>query len=300
MMKSSLLLWVSLFSATAAMAAPHGILYTKQQMELNRILKGTSSLAAPKLQYYGGPIISHVKAHVVFWGTGVDATTVSKIGDFMTSTVNSTYMDWLKEYNTNLPAVDHRPGTNQTIGRGSAGGIFVITPGHTGHSLQDADVRAEIEAQVAAGVLPKPTDDSIFMIYFPPGISITIEGQSSCSAFCAYHEGFKSTSLGNTFYGVMPDLGGMCSFGCGFADSRFDSLTAISSHELIEAVTDPFPTPGDKPAFPQAWNTTDGQEIGDLCASTSSRLTTQGLTYTLQGEFDNTANACQTGTYQSP
>ena len=87
----------------------------------------------------------------------------------------------------------------------------------------------------------------------------------------AIHEGFTSKTLGNIFYGVMPDLGGACSFGCGFHMNQFDSASIISAHEMIEAVTDPFPTPGSNPAYPQAWNTTDGSEIGDVCAFTENR-----------------------------
>src|SRR5206468_4133529 len=91
---------------------------------------------------------------------------------------------------------------------------------------------------------------------------------------CAYHEGFNSKSGAPIFYGVMPVCGG---FGCGFGNA-FDNLTIVSSHEALEAITDPFPTPGDKPAYPQAWNTTDGQEIADLCQSVSGTVTGHGLT----------------------
>ena len=41
-------------------------------------------------------------------------------------------------------------------------------------------------------------------------------------------------------------------------------------------------------------------EIGDLCADNNTQLTTQGLTYTLQQEFDNVAGACTPGPFQSP
>jgi hypothetical protein len=166
--------------------------------------------------------------------------------------------------------------------------------------LDDKDIQAELDAQIDAGKLAKADGDTLYMIYFPPGISITIEGSASCQAFCAYHEGFKSQKYGNVFYGVMPDLGGACSFGCGGAGTRFDTLTSVSSHELIEAVTDPFPTPGNSPAYPQAWNTTDGNEVGDLCAGNDTTLSTQGLTYNLQQEFDNATHACAPGPYHSP
>jgi hypothetical protein len=287
--------------SAAAQAAPHGIYRIKQDRQLFQALGLTGNKAAEKkLYYYGGPVISHAKVYAVMWGAEVDATTQKQIRGFLENVVNSTYMDWLTEYATSIKAVDGRAGTNQGIGRGSFAGQVVIHPAHTSTNLDDKDIQAELDAQIDAGNLPKPDGDTLYMTYFPPGVSITIEGQGSCSSFCAYHEGFVSKKFGNVFYGVMPDLGGMCSFGCGFQASSFDSLTDVSSHELIEAVTDPFPTPADKPAYPQAWNTTDGNEIGDLCASTSTQLSTQGLTYVVQKEFDNSILGCAAGPYHSP
>jgi len=295
---------VALFALTStAFAAPHGIYRAHQDLELESILRATAKPAsdAPgSVKYYGGPVISHAKVYVVIWGSSVDATIQKQIGDYFKSVTDSTYFDWMTQYNTNVKAVDGRDGTGQTIGRGTFAGLYVIKPSHTGTKIDDKDIQAELESQIAAGKLPKNDSDSLYMNYFPPGVTITIEGMTSCQEFCAYHEGFTSQTQGNIFYGVMPDLGGMCLFGCGFYPNRFDAVTVVSSHELIEAVTDPFPTPADKPAFPQAWNTTDGSEIGDLCAFSNVTLTTKGLTYTIQGEYDNVAGACTKGPYQSP
>ena len=74
-------------------------------------------------------------------------------------------------------------------------------------------------------------------------------------------------------------------------------MTEVTSHELIEAITDPFPTPGATPAYPQAWNTTDGNEIGDLCAGNDTQLSTAAGNFVLQQEFDNSINGCAKGPY---
>jgi hypothetical protein len=270
--------------STAASAAPHGILWAKG--------KGPAVTATGGLQYYGGPVISHPKVYAIFWGDNVDAETQSKIGPFMENMLDSTYMDWLNEYKTNVTAVDGRHGTDQTLNRGTYAGGIKIAPINTSKSLADADIQHELEAQIAAGKLPAASDDSLYMIYFPSGISISIEGQRSCSAFCAYHEGFKSAKTGaSIYYGIMP----VCGFGCGVAGSTFDSLTVVSSHEAIEAITDPFPTPGDKPAYPQAWNDAGGQEIGDLCAQGNATVTGHGITSAVQWEYDNSIQGCNQG-----
>jgi hypothetical protein len=273
--------------AVSASAAPHGMFYAKGARP--KIMRAQ---AGGGLQYYGGPVISHPKVYAVFWGGNVDSETQSKVGPFFSNILDSTYMDWLTEYNTTLTAVDGRKGTDQTLNRGTYAGALTITPINTSRSLSDADVQHELDAQIAAGKLPAATDDSLYMIYFPSGISISIDNSRSCSSFCAYHEGFKSAKSGaNVYYGVMP----VCGFGCDVAGSTFDSLSVVSSHECFEAITDPFPTPGDKPAYPQAWNDAGGQEIGDLCAQGNSTVTGHGLTSAVQWEYDNSIGGCNQG-----
>ncbi|MBI3551432.1 MAG: hypothetical protein HY077_02840 [Elusimicrobia bacterium] len=270
--------------ASSAQAAPHGILWARGKGPANPKASGN-------LLYYGGPVISKARVTAVFWGPSVPSETQEKIGPFFSNILDSAYMDWLSEYDTNGTAVDGRAGTHQHIGRGSYAGSATIAPNNASTDLMDADVQAELESQIAAGKLPPSDDNTLYMVYFPAGINITIEGQRSCSAFCAYHEGFKTKSGKSIFYGIMPVCGG---FGCGFGGA-FDNMSIVSSHEAIEAITDPFPTPGDKPAYPQAWNTSDGQEIADLCQSVSGTVTGHGLTSKVSGEWDNASGSCLTG-----
>lgn len=303
-MRSQILVWAifaSMNFISLVQAAPHGMYLTQEARNLKRIPNTPRIADAPKkLLYFGGPVISHAKIYTVFWGSNVNPTTQKQIGGFLSAAINSTYMDWLGQYNTQIKAVDGREGTHQTIGRGTYLGEILINPSFTGKTLDDSEIQAELDHQIETGGLPKPDDNTLFMIYFPPGLNIKIDGAMSCSGFCAYHEGFVSKRFGNVFYGVMPDQSGYCSFSCGGGTHPFDGLTSVSSHEMMEAITDPFPTPGDKPAYPQAWNTSDGNEIADICNGPTTALTTQGLTYRLSKEFDNTSGSCAAGPYHSP
>jgi hypothetical protein len=273
-------------AASLAAANPHGMIFVKGARS-TAVSPRPSSTGG--LRYYGGPVIPNAKVYAVFWGDGVSAETKSKIGPFFANILDSTYMDWLSEYDTNRTAVDGRRGTDQHIGRGSFGGAVTIHPANASRALSDADVQHELDAQIAAGRLPPNDGNSLYMVYFPSGVSISIEGQRSCSSFCAYHEGFKSPRDGSSiFYGIMP----VCGWGCG---GGFDGLSATSSHECLEAITDPFPTPGDQPAYPQAWNDAGGQEIADLCQDTSGTVTGHGVSSTVSGEWDNAAGGCSTG-----
>ncbi len=277
----------SLSLAAAASAAPHGILWARGAGPARVQRSGSGS----GLVYFGGPVISNVKVYAVFWGDQVSARTKSLVGPLYTNILDSTYMDWLKEYDTNRKAVDGRAGTDQHIGRGTFAGAFTIHPANRGSSLSDADVQAELDAQIAAGRLPPNDADTLYMTYFPSGVSISIGGQGSCSSFCAYHEGFNSPRSGKpVYYGVMPS----CGWGCG-------SQSEVSSHECIEAVTDPFPTPGDQPAYPQAWNDAGGQEIADLCDGTNGTVTGHGTASDVTALWDDSIGGCNQGPWrQSP
>jgi hypothetical protein len=259
--------------------------------------QASHAAAGTGLQYYGGPVISNPKVFVVLWGPNVDAPTAAGMGDFFTALTKSDMMDWMDQYNTTGKSLDGRDGTNQHIGKGSFAGVVTITPKVTSGTIDDKDIQAELQRQIDAGTLAKPDDNTLYMTYFPAGMTISIEGMQSCSQFCAYHGFNGSPQSAHFYYGVMPDLGGACAFGCGF-NEHMDNVTAISTHEFCEAVSDPYPTPGSTPAYPQAWNDNGGQEIGDLCAGNNNSMTTAGgKTYAVQAEYDNASQSCSTRTW---
>lgn len=242
--------------------------------------------AGNPLLYYGGPVISNVKVFTVFWNDRVSPQVKSGITDFYRAYVDSQHMDWLNEYATNVKAVDGRAGTGQTIGRGQVLGEKTIKPSVTSKKITDLQIQQELLRNIDAGVLPRPDQNTVYMTHFSKDIQISIEGMTSCFAFGGYHYAFKSEKYGDIFYGVMPE--------CSFNGGGFDSITFVSSHELIEAVTDPFPTPGSSPAYPQAWNAVDGNEIADICA-TQTVFKTPKADYTISMEWSNSRSRCYDG-----
>ena len=246
---------------------------------------------AGSMKYYGGSVFASAKVVSVIWGSNVNATTVAGIPGFSTALVNSTYVDQMSpQYDTFLKAVDGRKGTKQHIARGQFLGQVQITPHNTSLNLTNDDVWKEIRYQTKNGTLPAHDVDTLYMIYFPVNISITLDGLKSCVDFGAYH--FSSNDLemkkSNIYYSVEPDC-----------HSSFSSITFAASHEFVEAVTDNIPTPGSNPAFPQAWNTSDGYEIADLCGG-SGQLVGGGKSYTVTQYYLNTTGHCSTGNYTSP
>jgi hypothetical protein len=297
-----------LILAAVNAGANHGVYPTHFPWDSNRFASVIGSNIAPpggaKLLYYGGPVISHVKAYAVFWGDSVNHDTTQKIGAYFDSVSNSTYLDFLEQYATFGKAVDGRAGTGQHIGRGKYMGAITIHPAFSGAVIDDVQIQSELDSQIKAGVLPQPDADTLFMTYFPPGLTITVAGLQSCKELCAYHGMTGTPTTPHFYYGVMPDIGGSCSLGCGVAHTDFDSLTAISAHEFVEAITDPFPTPGSNPGYPQAWNDVQGAEIGDLCAMGGGNnvltSTSANLTFAVQSEWDNAAGQCTSQSWTSP
>jgi len=296
-------------TATSAQALP---IVPVQRLHIVPVRDPNSAAIAPAapagahLSYFGGPVISNVHVVQVLYGSGsynaqVAGTTSPTMGNFysdLTGT-NSGYVSLLTQYNT--PATG---GTNQTIGNGTFDGLFQIVPsaGNNGSTISDAQIQSELLAQVSAGHLPAPILDAagnvntLYIIFFPPGKTITQGGSSSCVAggFCAYH-GTTSTLFNghNVLYGVHPDMqSGLCSTGgCGNA-GVFGNYTSVTSHELTEAITDADVGIATTFAPPLAWYDMVNGEIGDICNGQQGSYVANGTTYTIQLEFSNAANNC--------
>jgi len=235
--------------------------------------KLAASSADPIFQYYGGPVISNAEIVVVLWGSNVDPTIASGMGGFYQTVLASQLMDLLSEYST----VGLSSGTSQAIGHGTVKGTYSITPtkANSGTSLADSMIQGELVYQIVQGNLPAPTFDAqnhlntIYMIYFPPGVVITGTNGTSCVDFCGYHSVTVNANLymnRSLYYGIFPDFGPNtgCYAGCGGAPSEFDKMTSVSTHELAETVTDAFGAYVQyKP--PGGWYSSTYKEIGDIC-----------------------------------
>ena len=282
--------------ATLALAAPvqaervgnYHVMPTPEYKALTG--RDGEAAAAGKMNYYGGSVFGNVKLLTVIWGGTVNPTTVAGIPDFSTALVNSTYVDQMSQYHTFRKAVGGGKGTKQLIKRGSYLGQVQITPANTGTDLQDADVQVELAHQISIGALPPQDKDTLYMVFFPLNVSITLDGIKSCRDFGAYHFAVNDTQPdpNNLFYAVEPD--------CGYS---FSTITYIASHEFAEAVTDNIPTPGSNPAFPQAWNDSAGYEIGDKCSG-SGTLVAGSKSWTVTQVYSNKKSGCSTGNYTSP
>lgn len=241
----------------------------------------------PTVAYQGGPVLT-APAIVAF--TFPTTSNVAALQAF-TSTITQTswFADVTKDYCI--------PDGGACISAGPAGvpvpltitpdAVYIDTFG-TGTATGGTDLEAFINQQIAAAVtastIPAPTDDSLYIFFFPSTTTIWIgavnTGQESCSAFGGYHNGMMYTD-GTTHirYAILPD--------CEPGSTRdLESVEVATSHEVVEATTDPDPTLGpltwylDVPENGSTlttnqerndpWTNLQFGEIGDNCESVSN------------------------------
>lgn len=240
----------------------------------------------------------------MLWGEGVDVETVARIPDFLVALTNDDWMDWLAEYDTDLPVEAGRlagqPGTGQVIGRGTFAGVRQVAPTARGPDLHEEDIGSELRRQIAGGHLPPPDADTVYALFFPPGISITTaSGARTCVELCGFHGTASAVTDAGLDYLILPDHrapdsvhGGGCNVGCGLLDP-FSNLSTITSHELAEAMTNPEvgrAPPGDAPL---AWYDEINGEIGDVCSGVSMLAAPDGGSFAAQQLYSRRGGVCQ-------
>lgn len=131
-------------------------------------------------------------------------------------------------------------------------------------TLSDDDLHVLLQSLFDAGKLPAPNGRRIYMIYPPAGTVVTSFGAAGCDAFQAYHSAVDVTATdagpaAKAIYAVTP----RCSDTSGL--SALDFTTWGSSHEAMEAASDPIAA---QPAWridTQSLATPELGENADLC-----------------------------------
>ncbi len=176
------------------------------------------------------------------------------------------------------------------VGKMAAGAPIHLTA-HPPLLIDDSGVQSWLRARFD-GTHPEwgtPDESSIYTVYYPTGTAVTLQGYLSCVTFGGYH---SEVQVGNKTipYAVMP----RCPSFLGL--HGFDVVTVASSHELIEAVTDP--RPYSKPAYEYpdddhvVWGYYTGGESGDMCTFNDGVFYKPlGFDFTVQRSWSNVAAA---------
>ena len=272
-------------------------------------LMGALAADPGPLLYHGGPIMQTATIYPIFWipptlqtggATGVSAkypsVQIKMLNDYVGHTLGSNDT----QYNQTSP-------TAYFLNKGGIGGFYVDSTAYPasgctdtatpGACLSDAQIQAEISNVMTikgwTGGIGK-----IFMLF-------TSSGEGSCASatstqcaytfYCAYHSVFGTVAnpiiysnepYGNTSVCQLPGTPSPN------GDAIADTAATAASHELTEAITDP---------ELNAWYTSLGNEIGDLCAYNYGTNTWDGGLanqswsadfFELQTEFDNHTSSC--------
>jgi hypothetical protein len=163
------------------------------------------------------------------------------------------------------------------IGAGS-GGAYATLPVPATTLLADDDLRALIRARVADATLPAPAEGTVYTVYIPAGVTVTMPvkygASRSCVSYHAYHEHLDIDGV-DAAYAIItrcPDA------------STLDAATMMASHELVEAATDPDIDGWYVPD--EAWSSWHGGEVTDVCLGVS---TTKEGAWTVERTFSGKA-----------
>jgi hypothetical protein len=236
----------------------------------------------------GGPVLTTPKAYLVFYpGYPYE----SGLQDFAQKMVTSTY--WAT--------------TTQEYGVGplAYGGTIELTGQTAPQSIASTDIQTWVEQQIQSGTFGTPDPQAIYTVFYPSSTTITqpnpvsalLPAAQSCAAFGGYHDnasvtvGDAGTATGYA-YAVIPTCG-----------TSVDGLTAVVSHEWVEASTDPLLTSSGTFALtggPQAaffsvdqdhviWDLLGGGEAGDQCEpeGTPIYVTPPDVGHTVQRTWSN-------------
>lgn len=195
---------------------------------LPRVAAARSSHRLPSidLTYRGGPLLRNVQVVTLFWGS---SWSTSQLPEYFNSFFRALFADG--RYMANLAQYST---SSYSIGNGTFAGTLTDSQAPPA-KLQDAQIQAEIRAQIAAGHLPPPDGNTAYVVFTPPGVEVFDRyGDNSVRDFYSYHD----YSFGS---GGFPYI--LVAYDPGLSDPG--QMTIYTSHELAEVVTDPEVTGAD-------------------------------------------------------
>jgi hypothetical protein len=237
------------------------------------------SYGSGALLNHGGHQVPNAGFYAIYWNSGVAFSAGSQgyltlkdtIGAFASAFSGSSDYTVIGQY-----------GVKDSIGSTLRFNDFVDTQS-TQSRIADSQIRTYIAGLLASGKLGAPNPNTVYGVYFPSGMRVSMTGGQSCTSFCGYHGHFTYSSGGQSFdikYASFPYTD--CS-GCRLPGTAIaDMLTIVGSHEIREAVTDP---------DLNAWYDSSGYEADDKCAWHNLYNMTNGH-FLVQPEYSNAAGGC--------
>lgn len=233
--------------------------------------------APPQVVHAGGAVLAApTVVPIVF--DGEDAARVAIIEDLLAKVAPSDY--W--------------KATTAEYGVGALGVHATIAiPEAVPPKISPAEIQAWLKARLEADdpALPAPFEGAIYTLFYPPGVGVEDASGVACVGYAGYHASFALDAAhgeADIAYAVVPACEEF------YGESALETLTSTTTHELIEAATDPY---GSAPG----WQTVDaahaywafvfgGGETSDLCnLPLDANVRLAGTTYPVQRSWSNAA-----------
>lgn len=209
--------------------------------------------AFPTLQGTTDAVIPHPKLVTITFPGDPNGPKVEAFDEALVTS------DWVKNV-----GADYGVGDGTHIAK-------VVMPNPLPKPADEPYVLQQIDEQMTAGLIPKPDDNTIYMITMPAKTVFDDgQGYKMCTDFLGYHWQTDLPNNPGTFtYAFIQD----CEIG-------FDELTVTLAHEYIEAATDPGFSGGFFLAVSKThpWTSQNGMENADLCDS-AQYIQEGGFTY---------------------
>ena len=212
-----------------------------------------------RFKYHGGPLLSHVRLHLIYWGshwnTKEGKELMSGVTEATRKMVDGGYLSQLAQYN--IPA--GQPFEVRSVTAVLDDGSDPPNPFADSEGKGPSDVRDKIESLIERKVLDPysdPTAEALYMVMMPRGV------------VCSTADDDGETGDGQHFY--FDDNGRNVYYGwvrSGSAERALERITSTLSEELVEAITDPIPGKG--------WvgsEATEDVEVCDACEGVNARV----------------------------
>ena len=188
----------------------------------------------PTVSFFGGNLLPHVQAQAVFLGHEFSSAPANA----ETATLNA----FLKDI-TSGAYLQALARAGYGVGPGSAvAGAVDNTSIAAGSTISDAFIRTRLQADVSSGLLQAPNANTLYVVYVQPDVAVNLGGGQGTTqqGILGDHTAFVGADGAAIRYAVVVSPGGPAGNSVlPEARSAIDQLTAVTSHELAEAVTDP-------------------------------------------------------------
>jgi hypothetical protein len=188
----------------------------------------------PTVSFFGGNLLTQVQAQALYLG--------NEFSSAPASTETATLDAFLKDL-TGGPYLQALARAGYGVGPGSAvAGAVDPTALTVGSTISDAFIRARLQADITSGLLQAPTANTLYVVYVEPDVAVNLGfGHGTTQqGILGYHTAFVGAGGAPIRYAVVVSPRGAAgNSALPEAATAIDQLTAVTSHELAEAVTDP-------------------------------------------------------------